>query len=47
MIRRRDLEPQRDSLTFVSSFCALALEVYPDMDWNTVAPKLERSWERA
>lgn len=47
MIRPPDMQPQRDSRTFIASFCALALEIYPDMTWDTVAPRLERSWDRA
>ena len=31
---------------FLTSFCTLALNLYPDMDWDAVEPKLECSWKR-
>lgn len=31
---------------FLVSFCTLARDMYPDLDWNAVEPKLERSWQR-
>jgi hypothetical protein len=49
MIRLPDMQSQSplDARTFLVSFCALAREIYPDLDWDTVAPKLQRSWDRA
>ena len=32
--------------SYLVAFCALAAELYPQDDWATVEPKLQRSWER-
>ena len=46
MIRSADLGPCVDLHHYLSAFCALAMELYPDEDWAAVEPKLHRSWQR-
>lgn len=46
MIRLADVSPCLDVHSYLVAFCTLAIELYPDEDWATVQPKLERSWER-
>lgn len=46
MIRLADVCPCLDVHSYLVAFCTLAIELYPDEDWATVQPKLERSWER-
>lgn len=32
--------------SFLGAFCAIAGDLYPELDWEDVEPKLQRSWER-
>ena len=41
-----DTTPAFNLHAYLASFCALAIELYPEQDWATVEPKLERSWHR-
>ncbi len=46
MIRSAGIGPCFDVHSYLVAFCTLAMELYPDEDWATVQPKLERSWGR-
>jgi hypothetical protein len=46
MIRFANADPCVDVHSYLVAFCTLAIQLYPDQDWDTVQPKLARSWER-
>lgn len=46
MIRFADVSPCEDVHQYLVAFCALAIEIFPEDDWITVQPKLQKSWER-
>jgi len=46
MIRFADAGSCADVHSYLVAFCTLAIELYPDEEWTTVQPKLERSWNR-
>lgn len=46
MSRLSDMFTGLDAHAFLVAFCALAEELYPELDWAAVEPKLQRSWER-
>lgn len=33
-----------EAQTYLASLCALAMRLFPEADWSTVEPKLERGW---
>lgn len=41
-----ETKPVFNTHAYLASFCALAIELYPEQDWATVEPKLARSWHR-
>jgi hypothetical protein len=46
MIRIAEMTAGWDRNAFLLAFCAVATELYPDLDWEDVEPRLQRSWER-
>jgi hypothetical protein len=38
------VEPELEARAFLAACCSIAMDLYHDLDWNTVEPKLERSW---
>lgn len=46
MTRSAEMSVGFDPHTFLVAFCAVAMDLYPELGWVEVEPKLERSWER-
>ena len=46
MVRIAEMTAAWDRNAFLLAFCAVATELYPELDWDEVEPLLQRSWER-
>ncbi|MGH8077514.1 MAG: hypothetical protein ACREPE_09355 [Lysobacter sp.] len=46
MIHASEMALGYDAHAFLVAFCTVAMDLYPELTWDEVEPRLKRSWER-